>query len=96
MRTIIFGSTRKRAYDKLDEIVKYLTPDIIDRIIKYEQIYEIQMKNGDSFCAVLGNEDAIGYRCDVAYIDTKLEIGDLIYRIEPMIMPKNENNYFYF
>lgn len=67
---IVWGRTKKRAIEKLEEIKKNYISYKLDIIKEQENYFETQ--NGDVWRAVEANEYAIGYRCNISYIDKSI------------------------
>lgn len=86
MTGIVWGSTFKRALDKIKEIEKsykrYRTSNLIfKRKNKYS--YELTYDNGDRWIACKAVESLRGYKCNISYIDVNIPKD----YVETIIMP---------
>lgn len=83
---IVWGSTFKRALDKIKEIEKsyerYRTSNLIFKR-KGKYFYELTYDNGDRWLACNAVESLRGYKCNISYIDANIPKD----YVETIIMP---------
>jgi hypothetical protein len=95
--TVVFGNTRERAYQKLDEIIKEIDKNNIKSIRKGLSIYQVILFNGESYEAISTSMNARGFRCGKAYVDMNIPIKLIKYIIEPCLRwSRSENPIIYF
>ena len=98
MRGIVFGSTIDRAKTKMQEIIEnYQMMKIAPvRIINRKNDIIAEFSNGDYWTAFGASESCRGRRCNVAYIDIKINQDIITDVLRPMITlkPFQAEHYF--
>jgi len=72
---IVYGSTKEKAFNKLQELLDNINQEDIHKVIKTSPntgIFTIELKNGDYYKAISANDNARGYRWQYAYIDRNI------------------------
>lgn len=76
MRGIVWGATQEIANDKLTNIisdyVKYYGENIIEKVSCSKYGYWVCFTNGDYWRAIKCNEASCGQRCNISYVDRKI------------------------
>ena len=98
MKGIIWGSTLNRAVNKLDEIVdsyKMLGYQI-DTYRKNSLGFFVTFNNGDSWKAIYATESQRGNKCNISYIDNKInnDFVDNVIFFCTVMPPYNAFQYF--
>lgn len=90
MRGIVFGSTIDRAKTKMQKIIEdYQMMKIAPvRIINRKDSIIAEFSNGDYWTTLGASESCRGRRCNVAYIDIKINQDIITEVIRPMITSK--------
>ena len=70
MYTIIFGLTKERAINKLNEIESFFK----NSEIKSRWKYGFELFNGDYYKAEVASETSRGYKCNVLYVDSEISL----------------------
>lgn len=73
MTGIVFGSTIKRANEKLEEIIKNYHIEPVS-IVNTKDGIKASFKNGDYWIAVSANKNSRGHCANIGYIDRELPI----------------------
>lgn len=83
MKGIIWGETTVRANSKLQQIMDEYENYKIANLVRWEKLNSkttIQYDNGDTWIALRADENRRGQRCNVSYIDTRID-PDIIQQI---------------
>lgn len=100
MKGIVWGLTFADAAQQLEEIEQryklYQTANILTKR-KSKYSYELIYDNGDHWKAVGAKESARGNKCNISYVDARIDpdIIDCIIRPSTVAGPYNAFNYFY-
>ena len=77
MRGIVWGLTMEAAVKKLEEIEndydKYDTAKVLTKR-KSSSVYELLYTNGDYWIACRASESARGHKCNISYVDDRIDI----------------------
>ena len=74
---IVYGTTIKRAFAKMEEILDGLKYSEIQQVRRSSNEFSIYLYNGDRYLARGGYESARGYKWNYAYIDIDIS-GEII------------------
>jgi hypothetical protein len=88
----IFSTTFKRASNYLDGLVNEMKYKEVDRVIKNPNKYEVFLKNGDSYKALIANNKARGLRFNKVYIDKLIANEEIKNIIFPMLETYGNGN----
>ena len=100
MKGIVWGLTTADAIKKMEQIEKnyerYQTANVLTRK-KSNFTYELAYDNGDSWIACDAKESARGHKCNISYIDIRIdpEIIDCIIKPCTIAGPYHAFCYFY-
>ena len=100
MRGIVWGLTMEAAVKKLEEIEndydKYDTAKVLTKR-KSSSVYELLYTNGDYWIACRASESARGHKCNISYIDHRINIDFLHDVIKPCtcLGPYQASHYYY-
>ena len=73
MKIIVYGSTKEKAYDKLDELLSNIKYGDIEKVVKSKYEYTVILKNGCMYRAILASDSARGYKWQYAVIDKLID-----------------------
>lgn len=76
MKGIVWGYTFNSAQEKLKEIAEdYKTYEIayVERILQHYNQTKIEFSNGDIWYAIAVSESQRGFRCNISYIDSRID-----------------------
>lgn len=73
LKIIVYGSTRDRAYNKLQDLLDNMKYGKVNRVNKNSFNFTVELKNGDLYIALLAFEGAKGHKWDYAYIDHRID-----------------------
>lgn len=100
MRGVVWGLTLDAAVTKLKEIENnYKRYHIAHLVFKMHGKYEYRLEydNGDIWRAIAARESMLGLRCNISYIDARInkDIVDCIIKPCSIAYPYCASNYFY-
>lgn len=99
-RVIVYGSTRARAYEKLEQITKNkmkyggVKGEEVRFVHRSEYWFTVELMNGTQYRASLANDGARGYGWDYAFIDNMVSISKLEQIILPSGLPGSKYEYY--
>ena len=93
-KIIIYGSTRNRAYKKLEKILNNMSYGDVKRVSKSEYYFTADLMNGDRYMAVIANDNARMHRWHYAFIDNLIDIKVLDQIVFPCGLCGNMYEYY--
>lgn len=100
MRGIVWGLTFDAAKTQLERIERdyeiYQTAKLV-RKFNYRHEYRLEYDNGDFWRAVSASERCLGMRCNISYVDARIDedIINCIIKPSSIYGPYHAINYFY-
>jgi len=92
--TIVYGKTLQRAMNILDTLLKDTDREQIRSLRRTTYVYEVILKDGTYYKAMMCNEGCRGYRFQRAVVDCLIDDRDVHELIEPNAccseLPKDE------
>lgn len=88
---IIYGATRERAYDKLQQTLDDMSYGSVKEVRKSSYEFVVILKNGDIYKAVTTSDKARGIKWQYAYIDSTIDKQLVDNIILPSFIPRLVN-----
>lgn len=73
MRIIVYGLTKQRAYNKLEELLSNIKYGDILKVMKSSMEFKVLLKNGNTYQAVVASDSARGHKWGYAIIDSLID-----------------------
>lgn len=90
-KIIIYGSTKERAYEKLDQILNDMRYGDVKRVRKSDIHFSVELKNGDCYLALATTDNARGHRWQYAFVDRLISEEMLDNVVFAKFIPKDKN-----
>jgi len=82
---VVFGKTKESARKFFDNLIKDIPVRNIEKLIRSDHEYKLQLIDGTLYYAVDASCSMIGRRCSRAYVDRKIDKSYLLSVIYPCI-----------
>lgn len=91
---IIYGATKERAFEKLQDLLDNMKYGDIQKVRKGQYDFIVDLKNGDRYIAIRTSNNGRGYKWQYAYID-RLILEELLNNLVfPNFVPLSKNGLY--
>lgn len=88
---IVYGATRERAYDKLQQTLDDMSYGSVKDVRKSSHEFIVILKNGDIYKAMCASDSVRGYKWQYAYIDSAIDKQLVDNIVLPNFTPRHVN-----